>query len=481
MSLNWREIDAVLAELDLGGSFVQSVVQPDFRNLYLEIFRPGRRFFLRICLETGRTRLHASDRKPAKPRTRQRFAQLLHSRVKGAHIHGARQVNCDRVVRIDLERAAETTILWIRLWGGAANCIATDEHGTILDAFYRRPAKGEVTGGTYVLEDATVDPVDDPRIARFQARWESNVNEAVRDHYRAIEADERRTKALDAARTALTKQRAALTRRLDRAGNDRGAGPAGAGADDPQRLKTIGDLIVSNLYRIAAGTTRVDLQDYTNDNAIVSVELDPQRSPQQNAERYYERAQKSRRRIETARDEEANLRQRIERIEKQIATLDDSTTQELERIAEEESRGASASRGPDGSGTGPEVPGLHFESGGFTLIVGRNARENDQLLRRHVKGNDVWLHTRDYPGAYVFVRAMRGKSVPLDVLLDAGNLAVHYSRAKSNGRADLYYTQVKHLRRAKDGPTGLVLPTQEKNLHVVVEGARLARLLGREG
>ncbi len=72
------------------------------------------------------------------------------------------------------------------------------------------------------------------------------------------------------------------------------------------------------------------------------------------------------------------------------------------------------------------------------------------------------LHTRDYPGGYVFIRNQPGKSVPLEVLLDAGNLALFYSKARQSGKGDLYYTQVKYLRRAKDGPTGLVLPTQEK-------------------
>ncbi|MPN52190.1 hypothetical protein SDC9_199846 [bioreactor metagenome] len=72
---------------------------------------------------------------------------------------------------------------------------------------------------------------------------------------------------------------------------------------------------------------------------------------------------------------------------------------------------------------------------------------------------------------------MKNKSVPLDVLLDAANLALVFSKAKSQGKADLYYTQVKHLRRPKGGKTGLVLPTQEKNLSVVLDESRLARLL----
>jgi len=93
-----------------------------------------------------------------------------------------------------------------------------------------------------------------------------------------------------------------------------------------------------------------------------------------------------------------------------------------------------------------------------------------------VRGNDTWLHARDFPGAYVFIRRLPGKTIPLDVLLDAGNLALFYSKARSGGRGELYYTQVKYLRRAKDGPLGLVLPTQEKNLSVVIEEERLDRL-----
>ena len=122
-------------------------------------------------------------------------------------------------------------------------------------------------------------------------------------------------------------------------------------------------------------------------------------------------------------------------------------------------------------------PGLVIHSGQFTLLVGRNAKENDELLRHHVRGNDYWMHTRDFPGGYVFIKFVKNKSVPLDVLLDAANLALVFSKAKAQGKADLYYTQVNHLRRAKGGKTGLVLPTQEKNLTVVLDESRLARLL----
>ena len=83
-------------------------------------------------------------------------------------------------------------------------------------------------------------------------------------------------------------------------------------------------------------------------------------------------------------------------------------------------------------------------------------------------------------GRYVFIKFRRDKSIPLEVLLDAANIAVLYSKGRNNTSVDLYYTQVKYLRRAKDSKTGLVLPTQEKNLTIKPEPARIARLLPKE-
>ncbi|MBQ1711129.1 MAG: DUF814 domain-containing protein, partial [Treponema sp.] len=107
---------------------------------------------------------------------------------------------------------------------------------------------------------------------------------------------------------------------------------------------------------------------------------------------------------------------------------------------------------------------------------GRTANENDDLLRHTVRGQDMWMHTRDFAGGYVFIKARSGKTIPLEILLYAGNLAVYHSKARQNGQADLYYTPVKYLRRAKNGPKGLVIPTQEKNLLVRLDEEKLRRL-----
>ncbi len=50
---------------------------------------------------------------------------------------------------MDVRRGEEQTVLWVRLWGAAANAVLTDTDGTIIDAFYRRPKKGEISGGRF--------------------------------------------------------------------------------------------------------------------------------------------------------------------------------------------------------------------------------------------------------------------------------------------------------------------------------------------
>ena len=237
-------------------------------------------------------------------------------------------------------------------------------------------------------------------------------------------------------------------------------------------MKFYGDLIAANLHRITSGDRWLEAEDYTNDNSPITIELNPALSPRANAEHCYDRAKKARRRHTALTEEVQNLEARLDGTRTRLQEVGDAGLPELRRLLEET---APRARGQRDAGALP--PGLRFVSGEFTILVGRNSRENDLLLRHHVRGNDLWLHTRDYPGGYVFVRAQKGKTVPLDVLLDAGNLAVHFSKAKANGRAELYYTQVKYLRRTKNGPPGLVLPTHEKNLSIVVEQERRDRLL----
>ncbi len=463
-SLNWRELDLVLEELDLAGCLIQEVHQPTRDALAIALFRAGRHFSVLLSLSPRYPRIHILTRKMPNPEKPFRFAAFMRAHVKGGRIESAGQVAGERIVRIEVRRAEERRILWARLWGAAANAIVTDGEGRILDCFYRRPAKGEVSGGTFDPAAAIASARPKKEYAIRDLPGEGSFNQKIEALFTQMETsgDRDRLAAQAEANLAMRENKVLATLKDLEARLDEYA--------RPERFKELADLITSNLHLAVRGGQWLEVEDFFHGDSPLAIELDPALTPAQNAESYYERSRKARLGRTKVEREIASLRLMLERIRAQKAALasepDSGALIGLAKKAAEPRRPLVAS----------DMPGLVFWSGAFKLIVGRTGSENDELLRRRVRGNDWWFHARDWPGAYVFVKAKPGKSLPLETMLDAGNLAVHFSKGKGSGGGDVYYTQVKYLRRAKGAKKGTVLPTQEKNLSIRLDPARIERL-----
>lgn len=485
------EIDRILEELQLENTSIQKIRQPDFRTLLLDLYAPGKRRSLLISLAQGKTRLHAR-RLPVGKSTGnkvalQRFAQFLRSRVGGGKITDVHQLGRERIVQMDILRGGELTRLFIRLWGGAGNIIAVDDTGMILDAFYRRPRRGEVTGGHFDPEEvirATRKGGGVDRTAgtakEFALRPCSeglSLNETVELEYHRREQEEKLSRLKERAGNLLEQRKSNIELKLAelKSGDDE--------TEEGDRYREIGDLLKSNLHRIPSGAKFVTLPDFFHGDENTEIELNPALSALENAEAYYRKSRKTRRKNALLLEEEENLRESLSFLQRENAELAaiessgeaaEASMEDQLRFCEQIIEKYTPSKGEDRQAS---LPGLRFRSGAFTLMVGRNSKENDVLLRRFVRGNDYWLHTRDYPGGYVFIKYISGKTVPLETLLDAGNLALHYSKGRASGKAELYYTQVKYLRRVREGREGLVIPTQEKNLSIRLDEERLHKIM----
>ena len=471
MSLNWIEIDLVLAELPLLGSQLQSVRQSDYHHYVFEFYRPGEPLTLLVGLSPRQTRLHALAQRPPTLKRSPRFTEFLKARLVGAQVTEVRQLGRERIIVLGLEQRGEHYSLWIRLWGGAANLLLT-VNSTILDAAFRRPASNEIIGAVFDPERQLASAVVSEKVftARaFEAEAalepEATYNRLVELHYRslpAVEVEKLREQALRLVERRQESLQQAREKTMAKARDF-------SRKDD---WKLYGDVLTADLWKIHKGDTIFEGSDW-RDGSSFRLELDPKLAPHEHAQAWYRKYQKAR---DGQHLVEAELASQTQEESGWLGWLEVLPALEVDGIQAFLTK-YRVVRTVQNVRKGEERPGLEFTSGSWTVWVGRNARENDVLLRRWVRGNDLWLHTRDLPGGYVFVRALKGKTFPLEVLLDAGNLAVWYSRAKSEGRADLYYTAVKYLRRAKDGPLGLVLPTQEKNLTIVVDPLRIERLM----
>lgn len=229
-------------------------------------------------------------------------------------------------------------------------------------------------------------------------------------------------------------------------------------------FKHIGDLIINNIYVIHKGSSKAIVFDYEI-NKDVTIKLDPLKSPQENANDYYTQYKKAVSGAKKISEDIENLKKEIEGIRTELSTLcKEPNSIAMLRLLEKAKQKDSQEK------VCKARVGLKFIVDGWIILVGRSNKENDNLLRNSARGNDIWLHTRDCPGGFVFIKTQgANKSVPQKVLITAGNLAVFYSKARKQGEADLYKTEAKNLRRAKNAKLGTVLPYHEKNIFIKLD------------
>jgi len=497
MSLNWKEINLILEELELPGAQIQKAVQSAFDVLCLKLYGKSGAKTLLVSISPLACRINETFEPAPKSAKPLRFAEFLNSRIKNGRIEEAVQLGNDRIVQITVRRNSEEGekrfeerfLIYIRLWSNAANVIVTDTEGKVLDAMRRLPKKEEVSGGFYKpksLSDSKAKSGKEFQVRSFPEDLladlppDASFNQKIDAFYRreggALSLDSLREEARRKVEASIDRLKSSQKKIKEK-------------KDDffrAERFKEYGDIILSNLNLIKSGDEWLEVKgfdgefngdfDGARENAsTVRIKIDPHKKPSACAEDYYEQYRKAKSGL-------AELQKQIEEGEEELLRLEETLNSllaetnplvlnKLLKTSLVHGKLITPARKDD-----LKRPGLSFRRKGWLIIVGRDAAENDALLRKHVKGGDLWLHARDYPGSYVFIKQRPGKTIPLDILLDAGSLAIFYSKGRKNGGGDLFYTPVKYLRRAKGGPRGLVLPTQEKNLSVKLEEERLKEL-----
>lgn len=463
MSINWKELELILSEMPLKDSFIQKVTEHNVHSFTLSLFNKEEKAWLMYTeIATEHSRVCMTDRIRKKSKTNQRFTQYLKAHIVGKKICSFRQLPFDRAFILDLKSSEEELHILFRLYSGpGANIIIFDNNNKILELLYRRPQRHESKGETLLIEERenegervfTVREYNDSSFNRAIDKEESNSDESKRRELYIKQIEEKRNRELEEIRESIRKQK-------ERAKS----------TEFYIEIQKAADLLSSSLYLVKKGMDSITLQDWENGGTI-TISLEKNLSAQENLTKLYERYKKDKTTHALALNEIEKNEKRLKERELYYSFLLSEETN-LERLRKEIEVSSL-----DKGNLKEHKCGIHLKSNGWDIIVGRNAKENDAILRLYTRGSDYWLHIRDFSGGYVIIKSQLNKTVPLPVLLDAANLAIHYSKARKNNKADIFYTQVKNLKRIKNGKTGLILPMHEKNLRVEMDEERLKLIL----
>ena len=435
-TINWKELELLLSEMPLLGSYVQKITEHNVHSFTIHFFSKEEKAWMMYTeISSSHTRVNRTEKLRKKSSTNQRFTQYLKAHIIGRRVVEVKQYPFDRAFVLKLQNSDDTINMIFRLYSGpGANVIITREDSTILELLFRRPQRGEINGEKLVDEERTsegkktwsVRPYKGDSFNQFIDREEDKESKnEKRDEYVLI-LKERENRELK----ALLDKKERIKERID-------------STKGYEETKHYADLLSSNIYMVKKGMSSVTLDDWEKGEKV-TISLDPQLSPTENKEKLYSRYRKDKTSLSMAEEEKEKTEKAIIETKEKYSYLFSPDTP-LEKLRKEvEGKSENNEKVKEGR------PGVWVKSNGWDIIIGRNAKENDEILRSYTRGSDLWMHTRDFSGGYIIIKAQKDRTVPLPVLLDGASLAIHFSKARKNGKADLYYTQVKYLRRVKD-------------------------------
>jgi len=290
--------------------------------------------------------------------------------------------------------------------------------------------------------------------------------------YEARERQERnRQRGADLLRAAAT-ARDRLRRKLAQQEKEYAA------TQERDELRIQGDLITANLYRMEKGQSKLECENYYEDNASVTIPLDPLLTPQQNAAKYYKRYTKAKTAEKYLREQMELARRDLEYLESVLAEIGQAETERDFLDIRDELREAGFLR-KQGKGkkekSRPAAPWEFRTSGGFRVQVGRNNRQNDKLTTKEADRRDVWLHTQKIHGSHVILRC-GGQVPPKEDIIEAAVLAAWFSQGRESGNVPVDYTEVRYVKKPAGARPGMVAYTTYRTVNVTPDRETVERL-----
>ncbi|HUT32982.1 MAG TPA: NFACT family protein [Planctomycetota bacterium] len=478
MSLSLAEIQRVVEELRprVVGGRLDNATQSGPSSLILTFHAHRAKQHLLIATNPQFARLHLTAERPPGTGDVPPFARSVRQGLRGGWLREINVLGADRVVEL-VFGSVETPAgrLVAELTGRTSNLYHVGPAGRIVAAL-RPVGKGErdLSPGSPYAPPAGRPGGAPSGSDRFADA--GSPGEAIEEHYAAAEAAER-TRTLRASLAAHIRAARKKAERL--VANLEGDVVSRLA---PEQLRLCGELLKAHLNQIAPRAESVSLPNlFEADAPEVEIALQPGLSPRQNMERYFRRYKKLVDARRQAAERAVAARRRLDALDASaIAVEEAATLGELEALAARLGHRVGAAR-PKQRPVRAQGPLRFLSADGMDILVARSARENDELTFRIARGSDLWLHVEGYTGSHVVVRVPRGKTVPLERLLDAATLAVHYSELRRAGGGPVVYCPRKHVTKPRDAAAGQVLYSQNRTLHVIVERERLDRLLSGRG
>ncbi|WP_127584345.1 Rqc2 family fibronectin-binding protein [Paenibacillus koleovorans] len=250
-------------------------------------------------------------------------------------------------------------------------------------------------------------------------------------------------------------------------------------AKDADKYRIMGELLTSSLHLAKKGMRSIEVVNYYDEEqATITIELDPQLTPSENAQRQFRKYTKSKNSLTVVAEQIRSTEEELVYLNTLLQQLDSAGPGDIDEIREElieQGYVRDRNKKTRKKKKTPDKPTLttYTSSEGFPLYVGKNNNQNEYLTNRLAQSNDTWLHTKDIPGSHVVIR---GTGFGEPTLHEAAMLAAYYSQAKASSQVPVDYTLIRHVRKPNGAKPGFVIYEQQKTLYVTPDEQAVKQL-----
>lgn len=263
-----------------------------------------------------------------------------------------------------------------------------------------------------------------------------------------------------------------ITKKLDNINNKIEA------CKDMNKYKIYGELLIANIYRINTlniSDNFVELENYYDNNNIVSIPVNTDISTSQNAEKYFKKYNKLKNTLEVVNIQKKDAEKELNYLGSLIYELDNATDIDaINEIYNEISENIlfndnikqnKSSNKNIKSSLSSQDNYMRLNLDGYTVLVGKNNRQNDYLTMKIANDNDYWFHTKDIHGSHVILRCS-GDTPKMETIIKCAKLAAYYSKAKFSSNVPVDYTLKKYVKKPNGAQPGYVIYTNQKTVNV---------------
>lgn len=245
-----------------------------------------------------------------------------------------------------------------------------------------------------------------------------------------------------------------------------------------EQYRIYGELITANLYQIDQNTnvSSLTLPNYYEDNQLITIPMDKSLSPSLNAKKFFKKYNKLKNACEIVNKQKEDTIHEIDYIEsiiyeletvKSISDIDVIYTEFSESFLGKSllSSKKQNKKKPAKKDKEEDFSPLSYIIDGYTVLVGKNNKQNDYLSLKYAHSNDLWFHTKDIHGSHVILKT-NGEEIPQETINKCASLCAFYSKAKNSSNVAVDYTFARYVKKPSNAKPGMVIYTNFQTVNV---------------